>query len=76
VKADKEVGSELDHSLRRWFLVEVDRSLIVKADWARHWAHRGASNVGTRQSRGRCCIGIRSSSCGSSRPVEFPQTIV
>jgi hypothetical protein len=73
---EEEVGSELDHSLRRWFLVEVDRSLIVKADWARHWVRRDASNVVSRQSRGRCCTGIRSSSCGSSRPVEFPQTIV
>jgi hypothetical protein len=48
VKADRGVGSELDHSLRHLFLVEVDRKLIVKADWARHWVHRGASNVGTR----------------------------
>ena len=31
VKADRGVGSELDHSLRRWFLVEVDRSLIARA---------------------------------------------
>jgi hypothetical protein len=76
VKADKEVGSELDHSLRRWFLVEVDRSLIVKADWARHWVRRDASNVGTRQCRGRCCIGTRSSNCGLSRPLEVPQAIV
>jgi hypothetical protein len=48
VKADKVVGSVWAHSLRRLFLVEVDRSLFVKADWARHWVHRGASNVGTR----------------------------
>jgi hypothetical protein len=76
VKADKVVGSVWAHSLRRLFLVEVDRKLIVKADWARHWVRRDASNVVSRQSRGRCCTGIRSSSCGSSRPVEFPQTIV
>jgi hypothetical protein len=48
VKADKGVGSGWAHSLRRLYLVEVDRSLIVKADWARHWVRRGASNVGTR----------------------------
>jgi hypothetical protein len=48
VKADKGVDSVLDHSRRRLFLVEVDRKLIVKADWARHWVHRDVSNVGTR----------------------------
>jgi hypothetical protein len=48
VKADKGVGNVLDHFRRRLFLVVVDRSLIVKADRARHWVHRGASNVGTR----------------------------
>jgi hypothetical protein len=48
VKADTEVGSEWVHSPRRLFLVVVARKLIVKADWARHWVRRGASNVVSR----------------------------
>jgi len=62
VKADRGVGSVWAHSLRRLSLVEVDHKLFVKADWARHWVRKGASNAVSRQSRGRCCIGIRSSS--------------
>jgi hypothetical protein len=48
VKADMGVGSGWAHSLLRLFLVEVGRSLIVKADWARHWVRRDASNVVSR----------------------------
>jgi len=48
VKADKGVGSVSAHSLRRLFRVVVDRMMIVRVDWARHWVRRGASSVVNR----------------------------